>query len=258
MLEFASNTDIDINVPYEYNGTSLTLTGFEYEVLDANSNVLLARQADPSFNAANTSSDLVISAAINTTTAKRDVRLLNCYLITAEGTYTVPIVYMLKGNQLELTVLADSFMTYSQAVLTRAGMAESQDYYDTLTPELQAVALEESFSRIAKLKFKVDGIAYTDLTALTVVAFQALNPAFLSDLYKAQIAEANRIVENSPIRDKIKSGIISETIGESSMFFKQAGVPLTRNGLSDDAEQYLKKWIYQSETNSNTWRLYRA
>jgi hypothetical protein len=258
MLEFASNTEVEIEIPYEYNGSSLTLTGFEYELLDANSEVIQARIADENFNASTSSSVLTIPVASNTTTAKRDVRLLNCYLINAAGTFIVPQVYLLKGNQLNLTPLTDSFMTYSQAVLTRVGMAESQDYYDALTDELKAVALEESFTRLAKLKFKVGTTEILDIKSLTLSAFNALNADFHSDIRKAQIAEANAIVEASPVRDKIRAGIISETIGESSMFFRQAGVPVTRSGVSDDAEQYLKKWLWLDSASSMTWRLNRA
>lgn len=264
MLEFASNTDITIDVPYEYNGTALTLTGFEYEVLDADSNTTLVRQADPNFSAVNSFSTLSLPASANTTTKKRDVRLLNAYLITANGTYVVPQVYLLKGNQLELTVLTDSYMTYAQAVLTRASMAEELPYYDALTEELKAVALEEAFNRINRLQFTVgtdvngDPIVYNELTTLTVPTFIALDSNFLSDLRKAQITEANSIVQNSPVKDKIRAGIISETIGESSMFFKQSGIPLTPTGLADDTEEYLKRWLYKEITSSMTWKLARG
>ena len=258
MLEFASNTDIEITVPYEYNGTTLTLTGFEYEVLDAAGTVVLPRQADPNFNTGNSSSVLAIPDSANTTTAKRDVRLLNCYLINTTGTYVVAQVYMLKGNQLVLTPLVDSFQTFTQAVLTRASMAEPQDFYDTLTDELKAVSLEESFIRLAKLQFKVGDTIIEDIKSLDLATFNALNSDFLTAIRKAQIAEANSIVENSPIMDKIRSGIISETIGESSMFFKQSGAPMTKTGLSHDAEDYINPWVYRGNTSSNVWRIARA
>jgi hypothetical protein len=258
MLEFAANTDVNINVPYEYNGTSLTLTGFQYEVIDASGTVLVARQADPNFNASATSSDLVIPASANTTSAKRDARLLNCYMINASGEYMVSLAYVLKGNVLKLTPIVDSFMTYPQSILVRVQMAESQDYFDMLNDELKAVALEESFNRIAKVKFKVGTTTILDIKTLDLTTFNALDAAFILDLRKAQIAEANNIVENSPIQDKIRSGIISETIGESSMFFKQSAYPVNKSGLSDEAEQYLKKWVYNDAASSNTWRLNRA
>jgi len=258
MLEFASNTDVTIEIPYEYNGTQLTLTNFEYEVLDASGTAVVARQVDPDFNAGNTSSTLTIPASANTTSAKRDARLLNCYLTNASGEYVVSQAYVLKGNVLQLTPLTDSFMTFPQSVLVRVQMAEEQDYFDALSDELKAVALEESFNRIANLKFKVGTTTILDIKSMTLGDFNALDPAFLLDLRKAQITEANNIVENSPIRDKIRSGIISETIGESSMFFQRSGFPVNKSGLSDDAELFLKKWIYNDAASSQSWRLYRA
>jgi hypothetical protein len=258
MLEFASNTDVVIEITYEYNGTTLTLTDFEYEVLDANSEVLIARQSDPNFNAGNSSSILTIPASQNTTTAKRDARLLNCYLINASGEYVVSRAYMLKGNVLQLTPLTDSFMSFPQSVLVRVQMAEDQEYFDMLSDELKAIALEEAFNRLCKIKFKVGDTTILDIKALDLSAFNALNADFLLDLKKAQIAEANSMVENSPIRDKIRSGIISETIGESSMFFKQSGFPVNKSGLSDDTEVYLKKWVFNDAASSSSWRLYRA
>lgn len=258
MLEFASNTDVTIEVPYEYGGTALSLTGFEYEVLDAAGTAVVARQADPDFTTAGSSSTLIIPASANASTAKRDARLLNCYLINASGEYVVSQAYILKGNMLVLTPLTDSFMTYPQSVMVRAQMAEPQEYFDLLSDELKSIALEEAFNRISRLKFKVGTTTILAIKGYSPTAFNALDPDFLLDLRKAQIAEANVIVENSPIRDKIRSGIISETIGESSMFFKQAGFPVNRSGLSDEAEQFLKRWLYMDSASSQTWRVNRA
>lgn len=258
MLEFASNTTITISIPHTYQGTDLTLTDMQYEVLDADSTVLVAKASVPGFSAALTSTDVVIAAAANTTTAKRDVRLLNCYLVTADGEYVVPQVYMLKGNQLILTPLVDSFMTYADSVLTRARMAEEQEYFDSLSDDLKAVALEEAFNRIAKLKFKVGTTVITDIKSLTLAAYQALDADFLLALKKAQIAEANMIVENSPIRDKIRAGIISETIGESSMFFSRSMPSGKFHGLADDSYDYVKPYVYRDVTSSQVWKIGRA
>jgi hypothetical protein len=258
MLEFASNTTVEITVPHSYNDTALTLTNMQYEVLDADSTVLVAKTDVSGFNGALTETVVTISASANTTTAKRDVRLLNCYLVAASGEYIVSQVYMLKGNQLVLTPLTDSFMTFPDSLLTRARMAEDQEYFDSLTDELKAVSLEEAFNRMVKLKFKVGDTVITDIKSLTVNDYQALSSDFLLALKKAQVAEANAIVENSPIRDKIRSGIISETIGESSMFFTRSMPSGKFHGLSDDAYEYIKPWVYRDVSSAQTWTLGRA
>jgi hypothetical protein len=259
MLEFASNTQVTIEVPHSYNDTDLTLTAFEYELLDADSNVVIAKQALTGFDATGTSSNVVIPAVSNASTAKKDARLLNCYLTSAEGSYIVSQVYILKGNALQLTVLSDSFMTYTESVLIRAKIAEEQEFFDSLNDELKVVALENAYGRLANLKFQVGTTEIPDIKSLSLNAFQALNPDFLAALKKAQIIEANALVENSPVRDKIRAGIISETIGESSMFFRQSGVPLSKHsGISDDAYEVLGRWIYKNSTGAQIWKLNRA
>jgi hypothetical protein len=259
MLEFASGTLITIEVPYEYNGESLTLTNFEYELLDATGTVIIDKQVDPDFDANNSFSTLSLPAADNTTTLKRDVRQLNCYLTNAAGTYIVSQVYMLKGNALTLTPPTDSFMTFPQSILIRAKIAEEQIYYDALTDELKVIALENSFTRISRLKFQIGDTVITDITSYTLSDFNALDAKFLEAIRKAQIIEANVIVEQSPIRDKIRQGIISETIGESSMFFKTSGPVGSRlNGLSDDAQEILSRYLYRDVSNAQIWKLNRA
>lgn len=258
MLEFASNTAIVIPIEHKYNGVALTLTNMQYEVLDADSVVLQAKTDVPGFNASNATTQVNISEAINTTAAKRDARLLNCYLVTATGEYIVTQVYVLTGNQLNLTPLEDSFMTFADSVLTRFKMAEEQEYYDSLSDEIKAVALEEAFNRIRKLKFRIGTTIITDIKSLSLSAFQALDADFLLALKKAQIAEANNIVENSPIRDKIRSGVISETIGESSMFFSRTLPSGKFHGLADDTYEYIKPYVYRDITSSQTWKLGRA
>lgn len=258
MLEFAANTTISIVVEHKYNNTDLTLTGMKYEVLDVNSNILLAKTDVPTFTTGTNSTTIDIDGDTNQIIGKRDARCLTVYLITAAGEYIEMIVYVLKGNMLELTVLQDSFMTFAESVLTRYTMAEEQEYFDMLNDEMKAIALEEGFNRIKRLKFKIGTAIYTDITSIPLQDFLALDANFLKAIKKAQIAEANSIVENSPIRDKIKAGIISETIGESSMFFSKSMPNNKYGGLSDDTYDYIKDYVYRDVSSAHIWKLGRA
>lgn len=259
MAEYAANTQVVITVPHTYNGQTLILTGLDFQLLDSAGAVIVARSAAPAFNASNESTPITLSVANNTTAAKRDARQLNCWLITSGGEYIVSQVYTLKGNLLSLTVMTDSFMTFPESVLTRAKMADEQYYYDPLTDELKAIALEEAFKRLCKVKYKDGATTDIDLSTYTKTQFDALSAGFREAIKKAQIAEANAIVEDSPIKDKIRSGIISETIGESSMFFRQS-YPSTGKyqGLSEDAYNHLLNYIYRDVKSSQIWTLNRA
>lgn len=260
MADYAANTQVTINVPHTYGGANLTVTAMEYALADAAGTEIVTRQAAPGFALATTSTDIVLSVANNTTTAKRDARLLTVWLTTAEGIFETSIVYNLKGNMLNLTVMTDSFMTFAESTLVRAQIAEEQFYYDQLSDEDKAIVLEEAFNKIARLKFRDGTTVITDMSAYTKAQFDALSTKCKSAIKKAQIVEANAIVENSPIKDKIRSGIVSETIGESSMFFRSGPDALEGKyqGLSYDAYHYIQDFLYRDITSSNIWKLGRA
>lgn len=265
MQEVASNTIAIINIDHVYNGETLTLTNMQYQLLDATGNVLIATTNVPSFNGALESQSLSIAANYNNITAKKEIRQLNIFMVTASGTYQKSIFYIVKSNVLNLTVLTDSFQTFAESLSTRLDITDMLDSFDELTDEQKAVALENSYNRLVKLKFVVGGTVIEDLSALTLSAFNALNPKFLKALKQAQIVESNSLVEFNPVKDKIRSGIVSETIGESSMFFRQGSVPETIfKGISDDAYEYLGDYIFKGNTgtnstsNSQIWKIYRA
>lgn len=259
MDKTASGSDITLTIPYTYNQTQLTLTGFSYTVYDASGTVLTGPTADPSFNPANTQSVITIDGVHNVTTAKKDIRRVVCAMTTTAGTFNQTVFYEIEGDVLSLTPLTDSFMTYPDAIMVRGRMAEPMSYYDSLEDEDKVVALEAAYNSLNGLAFTVDGVTINDITSLTVTAFNALNPKFLEALKKAQIAEADVIVENNPIKDKIRMGIVSETIGESSMYFGTGnGAVSNPAGISDQGYKYLSKWLYASQTNAQIWTIRRS
>lgn len=259
-MEFAANTSCTITVQHSYNGETITLTGLEYILLDALGNVLVEREPVAGFNPATTQTNLVVTAANNTTTKKRDVRQLKFFMINADGERITNAVYMLKGDELELTVPTDSFQTFPEAMVNRMNMPDTLTYYDALTDTQKVTALEAAYLRLQNLTFGVGGVKVTNLSDYTPEAFRALNPKFLAALQKAQIVEADVLVENSPVAEKIRQGIISETIGESSMFFRSDGkvIPSKIPHLSDRAYPYLSDWIYKDTASSQIWKVRRA
>lgn len=260
MDSFAANTQVTVEIPYVDNGNPLTLTDFTYEVTAADGSILIPSQSDPNFNPTDTASTLIIPAVTNVTTEKLDVRVVNYVMVTATGSYSGTYIYQLKGDTLKLTVMVDSFQTYPEAIINRTKISENLTYYDALTDELKVVALENAYYKLSKLKFQVSGQLITDITTLDESQFNALDPKFKTAIKKAQIVETNNIVENSPISEKIRSGIISETIGESSMFFnsKFTDIVTIYKGISDDAYPYLEDYIYRDTTSAQIWRIRRA
>lgn len=258
MEQFVSNSVVKLTVDFEVDGAFVDPVDFEWTLLDADGNILTPPQTEVVTLPA---SEIVleIPATHNQTTLKRDVRMVQITMKDANKTYTKNVFYILLGDLLKLTPLLDSFMTFPESILVRMKMAEGLGYYDELSDALKCIALENAFERLSQLKFVVGGNVITNIKDFSVDAFNALDPEFVLATKKAQLAESNILVENSPVRDKIRAGIISETIGESSMFFRQSGVPSSRfKGLSDDAYDYLGKFLYKDTVSSQIWRLDRA
>ena len=264
MEEFAAGTDVFITIPHVSNGNNLDVTDLQYQVLDAYGEELIAFTTAPSFDPAASSTMITVLATYNNSAQKIDVRQLNVKLVTAQGTYKQTILYKLVGDVTKLTPMVDSFMTYPESVIIRAKLSEDLKFFDMLTDEIKAVALENAYERIIKSKFDFAPIGRcqergTDISTYTLDQFKTLPVAFQEAVKKAQLVEANMLVENSPIREKIRTGIVSETIGESSMFFRQSAVGGSKlTNMSDEAYSHIKDWIWWSATNAQIWRLARA
>jgi hypothetical protein len=80
-----------------------------------------------------------------------------------------------------------------------------------------------------------------DWREMTEEYFESFPLHFITALRRAQIAEANEVLSLGDPSDKRKVGIMSETIGESSMMFR-VGKPLEL-GLSHAALSILKGYV---------------
>lgn len=61
---------------------------------------------------------------------------------------------------------------------------------------------------------------------MTTALYSRYPTVFTTALCKAQVCEANVILTGDPIGDKIRSGLFSEKVGESSMMFRSGLGPL--------------------------------
>jgi hypothetical protein len=264
MDEFSVGTDISLSFPHTNNGTNLTLTGFQFQVLDSEGEILIDFTTPSGFNPLLISTTVSIGRAFNDSEEKIDVRQVNVKLITASGTFKQTIYYKLIGDVTQLTPMVDSFMTFPESVMMRAKLSESLKYFDALPDAIKAVALKNSFERLVKHKYSFVTTPCdptgTDISAYNITQFKALPATFQEAIKKAQLVEANLLVENSPVRDKIRDGIISETIGESSMFFRQSNVGANTKypNLSDEAYYYIRDWLWRNATNAQIWKIRRA
>tara|TARA_B100002049_G_scaffold236151_2_gene222156 strand:- start:1265 stop:2038 length:774 start_codon:yes stop_codon:yes gene_type:complete len=163
--------------------------------------------------------------------------------------------YVVVGD-LAFEIPAQSFQTYERALATGMGMANLSGW-DKASDDKRINAMVEAALRINRISFSLtDMTEFPDfpgldedvfegqVSALSRAEFNALPAPFINALRLAQLAEANAILGGEPIEDRRQAGMISQTVGETSSFFRQ-GAP-ARTPVCRRAMEYLARFIDSS------------
>lgn len=123
----------------------------------------------------------------------------------------------------------NSFQTYTQALILAAQIPDTSLGSSV---EQARVALTEAWRRICALKFRVlrsatqehmsehyDRLWSVDLKELTQREWSLLPANMKTSLCRAQVMEAQAILEGDAVAEARAGGIVSMTVGESSNFF---------------------------------------
>jgi len=190
-------------------------------------------------------------------------RELVVILTTAGGDIELRDYFLVVSNR-PLSVMENSFLTFTEAMRYRAEFA-SLDGWDVASRDRQSAALAEAYRRLCRMAFKVPGANLdgtnvnkanygtgTDegwfwgsrvrIATLTSAQFDALPPTFRHALKRAQMAEANVLLGGDPVGKKRQDGIVSETTGESSMFFQSR--PYLNLPISRQAYEEVRRYVY--------------
>lgn len=203
--------------------------------------------------------NITISAAFTTLLppATRALRTVELEVTTGLGTLALSESVLIQG----ITALAfgiNTFQTYSQALLMAEDSVPSQiPGWCNYAREEREKALIEAFSRIMLLPIEnhfsdeqsmlqfdttfVRNFGPNLLRYLSPVQLAALYPPLLAALKKAQLIEADDILNDDPIAKARKSGITSMTVGDSSNFFKAVN-PLNLP-ICERALVHLQRWV---------------
>ncbi len=148
-----------------------------------------------------------------------------------------------------LVVTLNSFQTYPDA-LVLAAETTGLDEFMGATRRDRMAALINAHSVLSRLRYQVIDSefmrdsqrhirawapsGYVNLTTITPERFATLPDHFVRAITIAQLIEANEALDQFSIHRKRQSGLMSETIGESSMMFrseKVLNIPVTRRSL---------------------------
>jgi hypothetical protein len=275
------NTDVTVRVTL---ATPDDVSAVSYVVMDELGNVLQAATPIVDYAVGDTTIEVTVPAALNllpTTPpppangqfndAKvplRGMRVIDFLLTTSSGVITSRTRYSISTTN-RLVELVNSFQSYDQALLESFSMPP-QVGFEAATEDQRITALIEAFFRLTKFGYHAKHPTFIDnppaggwddfwpqdllppqfWTVMTMDRWALYLDSFKLALRRAQIAEANAILQGDPVRDRRNSGILSETTGKSSMMFR-AGKPINL-GISLEALEYVKNFIQLRMTVTRT------
>lgn len=256
MNTYPAGVGLQITIPMtDLNEEPVTALSASARVLDESEEVL-----DGSLTVEIGGEDAVVTvpAGVNQLAAGviGGARTIELAIETAEGTFIKSEFYLIQAS-IRLAVPTNSFQTYTQALLTASTMPAMPGWL-MHEPKERQNALMEAYRRITKLGFWIrpsdnpDYMNRIDLgeerhitpdnwDIMTADDYAGLPEHFKKALRFAQLAEADDVLGGDAIGKKRRSGILSETIGESSMMFK-AGKALDY-GLSGSSAKYLVNYV---------------
>lgn len=159
----------------------------------------------------------------------RDLRVVLVVFTAGGATRSTAVEYVIEGDDV-LLVPVNSFQSYSEAVLTAMDLAGIQSYSAAMRED-RITALINAYINLSGTEFFICGRQIKNLQEFTEQEFAALPERFRRALRLAQIIEANELLDFNSVHRKRQSGIMSETIGESSMMFRPGKLmygPLSR------------------------------
>ncbi len=241
MLKFAAGSSATIAISLmDPNGAPLVPTALSARVVDEEGVEIIAPYSVP-----NTDGDLEIEitvpAASNALSQGVTARTVELTITTAQGTVIRYESYLIEARAV-FTVPTSSFQTYIQAAVTADTMPNLYEWERAADPERQR-ALMEAFFRLTRIGYRIrkrddleqnvvsDYLTIDEMIPplawqdMTINRWNVLPQRFRTAIRRAQIIEANEILRGVRPDDKRRMGILSESIGESSMMFR-VGKPL--------------------------------
>lgn len=180
-------------------------------------------------------------------------RILRVEIETAAGIVRRSFSYVIEG-EFRLEVMHNTFMTYEAAEIHARNLVNTSGW-NIADQERRQAALIEAFGRITAIPMRysfrdADGrliveeesyIARDQWAEITPELFAEFPTHFKKALRAAQFAEANELLQGDTAARKHRAGIITETIGESSVTLRAGKIDY---GVSQSALSHLAGYIH--------------
>ncbi len=246
---------VEVTVNFtDLNGSPVTPTGMTAALYDGEE-VLIQDFGSLVIAPGSTSRVVVIGSAFNNLSGSepRELRVLKAVLTTAFGNITHTLAYAIEDEQ-TVQIMTNSFMTPFQAEIIAADHVNLNGW-DAADSTRRRAALVEAYRRIIAIPMRYNlrnelgqeipneerFISRDAWTEMTAEAFRELPSRLQRALKMAQLLEANELLAGDSVTRKHRAGVISETIGESSITLRGGRVDY---GLSAQALSALAGYIW--------------
>lgn len=235
MKTYLNGQALSVAIPLSEEGECIVASAVEYRIVDHIGTELVAKTSVSGFIAGDPQVIVSVTAQINTiaTSAKRELRIIELYLTTESGTVKLTHEYVLESENI-LEKAVNSFQGYHEAVLLSLDVANLPSFNDALKAD-RITALINAWSNIGKLYLGyVDGsvemtrviVPWAEsgsVTRLTAEQFDLLPEVMKLAIRRAQVMEADYLLGKSRSLEELRaSGVVSNTVGDSSQWFYQA------------------------------------
>jgi hypothetical protein len=259
MNSYLAGTSVTLTIPLlDLSGAALAPSEVSYTVSDGEGAELISPTAIE-LEEGQTSVVIEIAGEINALQAGSGVeaRVVSLLVTTEEGTSRLEDAYLVKATSL-LIVPQTSFQSWAQAQAELLQMMTLHNF-SSATREQQEAAMIEAYVRLTRFTYEIvegydafeqinwpgEGNAYVirsvDWADMTQAEFEVYPGRFRQALRRAQIAEADDVLQASSPDDKRRMGLLSESVGESSMMFR-TGKPVDL-GASAAALKYIGRYV---------------
>lgn len=148
------------------------------------------------------------------------------------NTYTSTLEFIAEAKE-QLSKGVNSYQSYFAALLNAEELMGIDSFRGASKAD-QCTALAHAYQVLNTMTYTDNQAEYYDLGSLDAAALDLVDPAFLKALSMAQIIEANELLDPNSLYSKRQDGLMSETIGESSMMFRAGNIlnfPITRRSM---------------------------
>jgi hypothetical protein len=254
---YPENTEVTVTVDLPANAT---LSAVTRTVLDETGVGISPSQPVSLPAPGDVTIDITISANLNVSPGRRAARVVQVSFATDKGIFTSQVIYVIAKPD-QLIPLENTFVSSAEAALTRLDMP-ALDGWDASDETNRNAALITAHRSLCKLSYRYknnaailqsrvtwgepesSGYIYiVDIESLAAEEWAQVPILVRQALQRAQMAEADVLLKGDPVGDKRRAGIVSETVGESSMFLKQT--PEVRMGVSAEALEHLAGYIFR-------------